>query len=205
LLVTVIISFAPFNATLNVLKKFLAEAERLTEKKVLWVRVNRSQEWDNWLWTEFKNQQGFIIEFTTAYAYQQNGATERSMCTILDTARSMLVDSGLPTKYWPEVVQTAVYLRNLVPSKRNPDMVPAEMWYRNKQDMTHLCVFNATVYVHISSDLHLLKLGPRVTRLMLIGYFRAESYKLLDQEMGSVYSGRNVCFEEGTANLTKEP
>ena len=79
------------------LKKFLAEAKRLTGKKVLWVRVDRGQEWDNWLWTEFKNQQGFIIEFTTAYAHQQNGAAERSMCTILDTARSMLVDSGLPT------------------------------------------------------------------------------------------------------------
>ena len=186
------------------LKKFLAEAERLTGKKVLWVRVDRSQEWDNWLWTEFKNQQGFIIEFTTAYAHQQNGAAERSMCTILDTARLMLVDSGLSTKYWSEAVQTTVYLRNLVPSKHNPDMVSAEMWYRNKQDMTHLCVFGATVYVHISSDLHLLKLGPRVTQLMLIGYFGAKSYKLLDQEMGSVYSRRNVCFEEGTANLTKE-
>jgi len=84
-------------------------------------------------------------------------------------------------------------------------MVPAEMWYRNKQGMTHLCVFSATVYVYISSDLHLLKLGLRVTRLMLIGYFGVESYKLLDQETGSVYSRRNVCFEEGTVNLTKEP
>jgi len=39
----------------------------------------------------------------------------------------MLVDSGLPTKYWPEAVRAAVYLRNLVPSKCNPDMVLAEM------------------------------------------------------------------------------
>jgi len=29
------------NTTLNMLKKFLAEAERLTRKKVLWVRVDR--------------------------------------------------------------------------------------------------------------------------------------------------------------------
>jgi len=35
------------NTTLNVLKKFLAEAERLTRKKVLWVRVDRGREWDN--------------------------------------------------------------------------------------------------------------------------------------------------------------
>jgi len=27
------------------------------------------------------------------------------------------------------------------------------------------------------------------------------SYKLLDQETESMYSGQNICFEEGTANL----
>jgi len=71
--------------------------ERLTRKKILQVRVNRGQEWDNWLWTEFKNEQGFIIEFKTAHTHQQNGATEQSMCTILDATRSMLVDSRLPS------------------------------------------------------------------------------------------------------------
>jgi len=71
--------------------------------------------------------------------------------------------------------------------------------------VAHLCVFGATAYAHIFPDLYLSKLRPRVTQLTLIGYFGAGSYKLLDQETGSVYSGRNVRFEEGTANLTKGP
>jgi len=76
------------DATLDMLKKFLMEAKRLTGKKVLWVRVDRGREWDDQLWTEFKNEQGFIIEFTTAHAHQQNGAAEWSMHTILDAAVS---------------------------------------------------------------------------------------------------------------------
>jgi len=79
------------------------------------------------------------------------------------------------------------------------------MWYRNKQDIAHLCVFGIIAYTHISSDLHLLKLGPRATQLMMIGYFGARSYKLLDQEIDNMYSGRNVHFKERTANLTKGP
>jgi len=78
------------------------------------------------------------------------------------------------------VVQTAVYLRNLVPSKCNPDVVPAEIWYRNKQDVAHLHVFGAIAYVYISFNLHLSKLRLRAIQLMLIGYFGARSYKLLD-------------------------
>jgi len=38
------------------------------------------------------------------YAHQQNSATEHSIQTILDIAHFMLVDSRLPTYYWPEVV-----------------------------------------------------------------------------------------------------
>jgi len=71
--------------------------------------------------------------------------------------------------------------------------------------VAYLCVFGVTAYAHISLDLYLSKLGPRATRLTLIGYFGAGSYKLLDQETESMYSGRNVHFEEGTANLTKGP
>ena len=44
------------------------------------------------------------MEFTIAYAHQQNSATEHNIQTILDVAHSILVDSGLPTYYWPEVV-----------------------------------------------------------------------------------------------------
>jgi len=66
------------------------------------VRADRGWKWDNQLWIEFRNEKGFILKLTTSYAYQQNGAVELSMCTILDVAWSMLVDLGLPTKYWPE-------------------------------------------------------------------------------------------------------
>jgi len=40
--------------------------------------------------------------------------------------------------------------------------------------------------------------------LTFIGYFGIESYKLLDQETDAVYSGQNMCFDEGPSNLTVE-
>jgi len=58
--------------TLRVLKNFIIEAERLTEQKLMRVRVDHRQEWNNQMWVEFKNKEGFILEHTTIYTYQQN-------------------------------------------------------------------------------------------------------------------------------------
>jgi len=75
----------------------------------------------------FKNEKGFILEYITVYAHQQNRVAGWNIHIILDATWLMLVDSGLLTKYWPKAVHTAVYLQNLVPSKRNSNTVPTEL------------------------------------------------------------------------------
>ncbi|KAJ3563743.1 hypothetical protein NP233_g8744 [Leucocoprinus birnbaumii] len=172
-------------ATLQVLRDFVTHAERLTGRPLI--------------------RHGFTIDFTTAYVHQQNRAVERSMRIVLDGARSMLAELGLPTKFWPEAVRTAVYIRNLIPSKRHPDIVPAEKWYGRKQDITHLHPFGATAYTYVSPETSTSKLAARATRLTMIGYLSRGSYKLLERETGSIFSGRNIRFEEGETNFAKGP
>jgi len=62
------------------------------------------------------------------YAHQQNGTAERSMRTILDAIHSAMVESGMPLKYWADVVSMVVYTQNLIPSSRWPSTIPAELW-----------------------------------------------------------------------------
>jgi hypothetical protein len=44
---------------------------------------------------------------------EENGLAERVICTIQEKARTMMQEAGLSVKYWAEVVNTAVYLKNL--------------------------------------------------------------------------------------------
>ena len=57
------------------------------------------------------------------------------MWTLLDGARTILAESGLPIKYWTEVVQTITYIRNFIPTARQPRQVPAEIWHGQWQDI----------------------------------------------------------------------
>jgi len=114
---------------LNVFEAYHKEAERQTGKKLRRVRLNIGREWHNRAWEEYRKRHGLVFEYTTPYVHQQNGAAERSMHTILDGARTAMAESGLPMKYWADAVQTMVYIRNLIPSSRQPHSIPAELWY----------------------------------------------------------------------------
>jgi len=163
------------------------------------------REWHNKAWESYRKEQGLVFEFTSPYAHQKNGAAERSMRTILDITRTTMAKSGLLLKYWADVVRTAVYVRNFLPSSRQPGVIPAEAWYRKCQDITHLCPFGATAYAHIPAELNTSKLHPRSVKVCLLGYYGHEAYKLLDQATESVFKSRDVIFEEGQTHFARQP
>lgn len=117
----------------------------------------------------------------------------------------MLADSGLATKYWADAVQTAVYTRNFIPSSRAPHIIPMERWTGQRQDIAHLRPFGSTAYAHIPLDLAMSKWSPRSVKVVLIGYYGRDGYKLLNTENGSVVKSRDIIFEEGRTHLARAP
>ncbi|GKA77908.1 putative ribonuclease H-like domain-containing protein [Tanacetum coccineum] len=63
---------------------------------------------------QFCKMKGIKREFSVARTPQQNGVAERRNRTLIEAARTMLVDSKLPTTFWAEAVNTASYVLNRV-------------------------------------------------------------------------------------------
>ncbi|GKA49229.1 retrovirus-related pol polyprotein from transposon TNT 1-94 [Tanacetum coccineum] len=61
---------------------------------------------------EFCGLKGIKRKFSVARTPQQNGVAERKNMTLIEAARTMLVDSLLPTVFRAEVVNTACYVLN---------------------------------------------------------------------------------------------
>jgi hypothetical protein len=191
--------------TLRVFKEFHKAAERQTGEKLKQVRLDMGREWLNTKWDEYAKENGILLDFTTPYAHQQNGKAEQSMRTLLDIARLMLADAGLPPKYWADAINTVAYTRNFIPSSRNPSVIPAEAWSKQRQDVSHLRPFGSTAYAHIPTKISQSKLSPRSVKLVLIGYFGRTGYKLLNRSMGAVHKSRDVVFEEGRPHYSTDP
>ena len=56
-----------------------------------------------------------------AYSPQQNGVAERKNRTIMEIAKAMLKEKGVPNIFWAEAINTAVYILNRRPTKAVPN------------------------------------------------------------------------------------
>jgi len=163
------------------------------------------REWANALWNQYAKEAGIVLDFTTPYAHQQNGKAERSMRTLLNMARTMLADSGLPQKFWADAVNTAIYTQNFIPASRSPSIIPATAWSGQRQDISHLRPFGSTAYAHIPPEVSPSKLAPCSVKLTMIGYYNRSGYKLLDRTTGAVFKSRDVIFEESQPYYSTDP
>ncbi|GJZ21044.1 ribonuclease H-like domain-containing protein, partial [Tanacetum coccineum] len=79
--------------------------------KVTVIRCDNGNEFKNKVMNQFCEIKGINREFSIARTPQQNGVAERKNLTLIEAARTMLVDSNLPTTFYAEV-NTACYVQN---------------------------------------------------------------------------------------------
>ena len=76
------------------------------------VRSDHGKEFKN---SEFKSiyeNHGITYQFSAPRTPQQNGFVERKNRTLIEMARSMLCENGLPKYFWAEAVNTTCYITN---------------------------------------------------------------------------------------------
>nr|GEU82896.1 ribonuclease H-like domain-containing protein [Tanacetum cinerariifolium] len=77
---------------------------------------------------DFCLQKGIKREFSNAKTPQQNGVAERRNKTLIEAARTMLVDAKLPVTFWAEAVNTACYVQNRVLVNKSQNKTPYELF-----------------------------------------------------------------------------
>jgi uncharacterized RmlC-like cupin family protein len=82
---------------------------------------------------------------------------------------NLLKSRSMSAMFLGEVVSTAIYLLNLVPTKIVAGTTPYEAWYGCRLDVHHLCTYGYVAYIK-SSKPHLRKLDDRDTLVVFIGY-----------------------------------
>jgi len=106
----------------------------------------------------------------------------------------MLDDACLSNQYWAEAVTTAVYLKNISPTKALKKTY--EVWYGWKPTLTHLRVFSCLAFVHVPDERR-KKLDYKSTPGIFIGYSMTKQYRIYDPVAKKVHVSRDVVFREG--------
>ncbi|GJV59496.1 putative ribonuclease H-like domain-containing protein [Tanacetum coccineum] len=85
--------------TSGILKSFITEIENLVDHKVNVIRCDNGTEFKNKEMNQFCEMKGILRQYSIASTPQQNGVAKRRNRTLIETARTMLVDSMLPTTF----------------------------------------------------------------------------------------------------------
>ncbi|GKF78034.1 putative ribonuclease H-like domain-containing protein, partial [Tanacetum coccineum] len=96
--------------TSRILKTFIIEIENQLDHKVKVIRCDNRTEFKNSVINQFCEMKGIKREFSVARTPQQNSIAKKRNRTLIKAARTMLVDSKLPTTFWAEAVNTACYV-----------------------------------------------------------------------------------------------
>ena len=115
-------------------------------KTVKIFRSDNGSEFINKRFESFFSTNGIINQTTCVYTPQQNGVAERKHRHLLNVARSLLFQSGVPLKHWGDAVLTAAYLINRAPSSVLKGKTPYEMIYNKEPFLNHLRVFGCLCF-----------------------------------------------------------
>ena len=110
-------------------------------------RSNSGGEYISTAFREFLSSEGTLPQLSCPGAHAQNGVAERKHRHIIETARTLMISSFVPTHFWGESISTAVYLINIQPSSRLQGKCLVEVLFGSPPTYDHLRVFGCTCYV----------------------------------------------------------
>ena len=177
-----------------------ALVEKQSKRKLKTLRTDNGGEYTSTKFEKYLREEGIRHETTVPKTPQQNGVAERLNRTLVESARSMLLDAKLPKRFWAEAVSTAVYLKNRCPTKAVQEMTSFEAWYGKKPGVDHLRVFGCDAYCHIPKD-ERGKFDAKARKCIFLGYGETtKGYRMYDDNSKKILHSRDVRFNENGTN-----
>ncbi|CAI7792837.1 unnamed protein product, partial [Closterium sp. NIES-54] len=181
-----------------IIEEWLPMVERESGKRVKATRSHRGGEFLGAKFWSWLKRHGIKQQLTTAYTPQSNGMAERANRTIIEGRRTILVDSGLPLRFWPLAIRHATVIKNQVLTHvGGQDWVPMEKWSGKKPLVDMLCVFGCMGLVHVPKEKR-DKLQAAAVWAVHLGLARGrKGWLMWDPKSSTVFTTRDVKFMEG--------
>ncbi|KAL4591437.1 hypothetical protein LXL04_004402 [Taraxacum kok-saghyz] len=165
------------------------------DKTIKIVRSDNGTEFINQNFNTFFETKGIIHQSSCVYTPQQNGIVERKHRHLLNVARSLLFQGGVPLRFWGECILTATYLINRTPSSVLKGKTPYELIYKTEPSLNHLRVFGCLCFA-TKLNMH-DKFASRSDKCVFMGYSNfKKGYKLWSLDSKSFLFSRDVKFYE---------
>ena len=191
---------------LSRVQHFLIEIITQYETIVKVLRTDNALEFTQKAIEELCLAHGIVHQTTCPYTSQQNGVAERKHRHLLDMVRTLLLAMRVPQYLWCEVVLTATYLVNRLPSAALGGAIPLQR-LTPAADLFSLPprVFGCTAFVQDHTP-GLSKLAPRAQKGVFVGYSRTQKgYRVYFPDRRQYVTSADVTFHKDVPYFTSTP
>ncbi|KAJ9545396.1 hypothetical protein OSB04_025103 [Centaurea solstitialis] len=159
--------------------------------------------------TDFKNadlnsfceSKGIERQYHAPGTPQQNGVAERRNRTLIEAARTMLVDSKLPITFWAEAVNIACYVQNRVLIVKSKGKTPYEFFEKKKPFIGFLKPFGCPCTI-LNTKSQLGKFDSKSEDGFLVGYSsQSKAVRVFNSSSRIIEKSDNVKCNENTPNV----
>ncbi|CAI7911439.1 unnamed protein product [Closterium sp. NIES-54] len=177
---------------------WLPMVERQQDRLVKSIRTYRggeflSKEFGLWL-----KKNGIRHSLTMPYSPAMNGIAERANRTIMETARGLLIEVGLPDYFWPDAVRSACVAKNRALNDVGAEKwVPYVEWIGRKPKVDMLRVFGCMCMALVPKHLRHNKLGAKAIWAVHLGMAQnSKGWLLWDPFTKKFLESRDSIFME---------
>ncbi|GJT28963.1 putative ribonuclease H-like domain-containing protein [Tanacetum coccineum] len=189
--------------TSGILKTFITGIENQINHKVKIIRRDNETEFKNNDMNQFYGMKEIKREFSVARTPQQNGVAKRKNRTLIEAARTMLVDSLLPNTFWAEAVNTACYVPNRVLVTKPHNKTPYELLHGRPPSISFMRPFGCLVTILNTLD-PLGKFDGKADEGFLIGYsINRKAFRVFNTRTRKVEENMHITFLENKPNVAR--
>ncbi|KAH9263862.1 hypothetical protein BASA83_012707 [Batrachochytrium salamandrivorans] len=140
-------------------------------------------------------------QLATPHIPQQNGTAERKNQNLMNSARSMVIKSGLSPSFLVEAVPTANYIQNCFFHSYINGVTPFDKWTSLAPWVVHLRAFEYLAHA-LRTPALIMKLRLRTMQCIMLGYATgAKAYRLLNSSTNTIITCCDAFFKETKTKL----
>jgi len=150
----------------------------------------------------FCRQKGIVQLFSPPYTQSLNSIAERNIRTIVEMARSMMLQAGVPRHLYGEAMMYAIYILNRLPHKAGSTTTRLEKWTSRVIPLAHKSIreFGCAAWVHQAhptKNPQPDKLKAKAIRQIMLGINeRRQCYRLGSLPYFGITHSAHVIFNE---------
>ncbi|KAJ9542256.1 hypothetical protein OSB04_028762 [Centaurea solstitialis] len=187
--------------TSGLIKPFVIRVENKTNLKVKVIRSDNGTQFKNADLNSFCEAKGIERQYSAPRTPQQNGVAERRNRTLIEAARTMLVDSKLPITFWAEAANTACYVQNRVLIVKSKGKTPYELFEKKKPFIGFLKPFGCPCTI-LKTKSQLGKFDSKSEDGFLVGYSsQSKALRVFNSSSRIIEESDNVECNENTPNV----